>query len=134
MRLSVQRGGGSQAQLRHVSEKALLRHCSHGQSISIEHLTELVFTGIMKKKAKGEIQSLYMADGHFAGEVSIIEEDKNTLTEAQEEAYVRELRDTLKLFEGKVRELSPSSLRGLLDISNIETLMNQILMRIKSLI
>lgn len=105
-----------------------------GTVVVVKQLNKLpddVVRVMVEAKAKGEIQSLYMADGHFAGEVSIIEEDKNTLTEAQEEAYVRELRDTLKLFEGKVRELSPSSLRGLLDISNIETLMNQILMRIK---
>ena len=105
-----------------------------GTVVVVKQLNKLpddVVRVMVEAKAKGEIQSLYMADGHFAGEVSIIEEDKNTLTEAQEEAYVRELRDTLKLFEGKVRELSHSSLRGLLDISNIETLMNQILMRIK---
>ncbi len=105
-----------------------------GTVVVVKQLNKLpddVVRVMVEAKAKGEIQSLYMADGHFAGEVSIIEEEKNTLTEAQEEAYVRELRDTLKLFEGKVRELSPSSLRGLLDISNIETLMNQILMRIK---
>ena len=64
-----------------------------GTGVVVKQLNKLpddVVRVMVEAKAKGEIQSLYMADGHFAGEVSIIEEDKNTLTEAQEEAYVRD--------------------------------------------
>ena len=80
---------------------------------------------------KGNIQSLYEEDGYFKGEVEIICDEENTLSDTQEEAFVRELKEAVKKFDVTTNELSESSIRGLMAIDKLDTLMKQIFLRIK---
>lgn len=80
---------------------------------------------------KGVIQSLYEEDGYFKGQIEFIYDEENTLSETEEEAFVRELKEAIRKFDATTHELSVSSIRGLMAIDRLENLMNQIFLRIK---
>lgn len=80
---------------------------------------------------KARLSSLYEENEYLEGETEIIFDEENTLSDTQEEAFVRELKDAVKIFHATINELSESSFKGLMAIDGLEKMMIQILLRIK---
>src|SRR5699024_10080291 len=53
------------------------------------------------------------------------------LSEVEEEAFIRELKEAVRQFDAITHELSVTSLKGLMAVQNLEQLMNQIFLRLK---
>lgn len=80
---------------------------------------------------KGKIHSLYEENGYLNGEIEIFEEEETTLSDTEEEALIRELKEAVRKFDSTTHELSVSGIKGIMAIDDLEKLMNQILLRIK---
>ncbi len=105
-----------------------------GTIVTVKQLNKLpdnIVRVMVEAVAKGEIQSFYEDDGCFKGQIALIPDEENTLSETEEEAFVRELKDAVVQFDTTTHELSASSIRGLLAMEQLEDLMRQILLRIK---
>lgn len=105
-----------------------------GTVVVVKQLNKLqgnVIRVMVEAVGKGKIQSLYEEKEYLEGEAEIILDEENTLSDIQEEAFVRELKDAVKTFHATINELSESSFKGLMAIEELEQLMIQILLRIK---
>ncbi len=105
-----------------------------GTIVVVKQLNKLqgnVIRVMVEAVGKGRLQSLYEERGYLEGEAKIISDEENTLSDTQEEAFVRELKDAVKTFHATINELSESSFKGLMAIEELEKLMIQILLRIK---
>lgn len=105
-----------------------------GTIVLVKQLNKLqgnVVRVMVEAVGKGTIQSLYEEKEYLEGEAEIICEEENTLSDTQEEAFVRELKDAVKTFHATINELSESSFKGLMAIDGLEKMMIQILLRIK---
>lgn len=105
-----------------------------GTIVVVKQLNKLqgnVIRVMVEAVGKGRLQSLYEEREYLEGEVEIIRDEENTLSDTQEEAFVRELKDAVKTFHATINELSESSFKGLMAIEELEKLMIQILLRIK---
>ncbi len=105
-----------------------------GTIVVVKQLNKLqgnVVRVMVEAVGKGIIQALYEEKEYFEGEAEIICEEENTLSDIQEEAFVRELKDAVKTFHATINELSESSFKGLMAIDGLEKMMIQILLRIK---
>lgn len=80
---------------------------------------------------KAYIKSFYEEHGYFNGEIEVIKDEENTLSETEEEALVRELKDSVKKFDSTTHEISISAMKGIMAIEDLDNLMNQILLRVK---
>ncbi len=105
-----------------------------GTIVTIKQMNKLpdnIVRIMVEGKQKGKILSFYNSGTYYEGEISEITEKENYLTENQEEAFVRELKDMVKMYDATTHELTPSGIRSLMRITVLSTLMLQILMRIK---
>ncbi len=105
-----------------------------GTIVVVKQLNKLqgnVIRVMVEAVGKGRLQSLYEEREYLEGEAQIISDEENTLSDTQEEAFVRELKDAVKTFHATINELSESSFKGLMAIEELEKLMIQILLRIK---
>lgn len=105
-----------------------------GTIVVVKQLNKLpnnIVRVMVEAVGKGNIQSLYEENDHLNGEVELIYDEENTLSDTEEEAFVRELKDAVKTFHATINELSESSVKGLMAIDELEKLMNQIFLRIK---
>lgn len=105
-----------------------------GTIVVVKQLNKLpdnIVRVMVEAVGKGNIQSLYEDEGYFKGQVEFIYDEENTLSETEEEAFVRELKEAIRKFDATTHELSVSSIRGLMAIDELERLMNQIFLRIK---
>ncbi len=105
-----------------------------GTVVVIKQLNKLpddVVRVMVEAKTKAEIIGIDTVSKYFTGMIEEIEDEKCELTENEEEAYVRELKEMIKTYENTAKELSPSSLKSLMRIESLETLMLQLLLRIK---
>lgn len=105
-----------------------------GTVVVVKQLNKLpdnIVRVMIEAVGKGNIQSLYEEDGYLKGEIESITEGKNTLSDAEEEAFIRELKEAVRKFDATTHELSASGIKGLMAIDQLEKLMNQILLRIK---
>ncbi|MCI9618271.1 MAG: endopeptidase La [Eubacterium sp.] len=105
-----------------------------GTIVVVKQLNKLqgnVIRVMVEAVGKGRLQSLYEEREYLEGETEIIRDEENTLSDTQEEAFVRELKDAVKTFHATINELSESSFKGLMAIEELEKLMIQILLRIK---
>ncbi|MFQ9516167.1 MAG: endopeptidase La [Eubacterium sp.] len=105
-----------------------------GTVVIIKQLNKLpdnIVRVMVEAKAKAEILSLSDGDSFLEGEIIEKNAETNPLTENQEEAFVRELKDMIKTYDGITHELTTSGIRSLMHISSLSTLMLQVLMRIK---
>ncbi len=105
-----------------------------GTIVVVKQLNKLqgnVIRVMVEAVGKGRLQSLYEEREYLEGEAKIISDEENTLSDTQEEAFVRELKDAVKTFHATINELSESSFKGLMAIEELEKLMIQILLRIK---
>ena len=105
-----------------------------GTVVVIKQLNKLpdnIVRVMVEAKAKGEIFSFEMGEKFLEGQIIEAEEEKNALTENQEEAFVRELKDMIKDYDGVTHELTPSGIKSLMRIKGLSSLMLQVLMRAK---
>jgi ATP-dependent Lon protease len=105
-----------------------------GTVVTIKQLNKLpdnIVRVMVEAKTKGELLSLTEQEKFLEGEIIESEETENTLTPNQEEAFVRELKDMIKTYDGVTHELTSSGIRSLMQITSLSTLMLQLLMRSK---
>lgn len=105
-----------------------------GTVVEVKQLNKLpdnIVRVMVEAKKRGRIYSLYENGKRLDGEIEIMPEPVNQLTENQEEAFVRELKEAVKQFDRTTHELTTSGLKSVLNISELKKLMQQILLRIK---
>lgn len=105
-----------------------------GTVVVIKQLNKLpdgITRVMVEARAKAEILDIIEGEEYFEGEIREFELMENELTENQEEAFVRELKDTIKKYDATSHELTESGIRSLMKIKSLSTLMEQILMRVK---
>lgn len=105
-----------------------------GTVVIIKQLNKLpdnVVRVMVEAKAKGKMLSFEEGEEYFEAEIEEKEEAKNMLSETQEEAFVRELKDIIKAYDSVTHELTPSGIRSLMHIGGLSTLMLQVMMRVK---
>lgn len=105
-----------------------------GTVVVIKQLNKLpdnIVRVMVEAKAKGEILSFEMGEKFLEGQIIEAEEEMNDLTENQEEAFVRELKDMMKDYDGVTHELTPSGIKSLMNVERLSPLMLQVLMRAK---
>lgn len=105
-----------------------------GTVVVIKQLNKLpdgITRVMVEARAKAEILDIIEGEEYFEGEIREFELMENELTENQEEAFVRELIDTIKKYDATSHELTESGIRSLMKIKSLSTLMEQILMRVK---
>lgn len=97
----------------------------------INKLPDNILRIMVEAKTKGEIISLTENEKFLECEIEEMDEEICDLTENQEEAFVRELKDMIKAYEGVTHELTQNGIRSLMHINSLKSLMLQTLMRIK---
>lgn len=105
-----------------------------GTIVEVKQLNTLpddIVRVMVESVTKGEITSWYVENGHFAGEVVEIEEEISQISDYANEAYVRELKELVTIFNKSTHELTVSGIQALKEIDDIEELMSQTLLRIK---
>lgn len=105
-----------------------------GTVVEIKQLNKLpdnVVRVMVEALNKAEVIKIESEDKFSLAEIEEITDEEYSLTDSEQEAYVRELKDMIKMYENSAHELSPSSMRSLMRIENLETLMLQLLLRIK---
>lgn len=105
-----------------------------GTVVEVKQLNKLpdnIVRVMVQAKERGEISSFFEKDDYFEGEIEILPAPINELTPNQEEAFVRELKDTVKAYDASTHEISTSALRNLMSINELEKLMQQIMVRLK---
>lgn len=105
-----------------------------GTVVVVKQLNKLpdnIIRVMVEAVGKGTLLSFYEEDGCHKGEVELITEEEDTLSEVEEEAFIRELKEAVRQFDAITHELSVTSLKGLMAIQNLEQLMNQIFLRLK---
>ncbi len=105
-----------------------------GTVVAVKQLNKLpdnIIRVMVEAVGKGMLQSFYEEDGCHKGEVELITEEEDTLSEVEEEAFIRELKEAVRQFDAITHELSVTSLKGLMAVQNLEQLMNQIFLRLK---
>lgn len=105
-----------------------------GTFVAVKQMNKLpdhIVRVMVEAVGKGKIHSLYEENGYLNGEIEIFEEEETTLSDTEEEALVRELKEAVRKFDSTTHELSVSGIKGIMAIDDLEKLMNQILLRIK---
>ena len=105
-----------------------------GTVVTVKQLNKLpdnIVRVMVEGKSKGEIISLEEGEKFLEGNVVEHELNINALSENEEEAFVRELKEMVKDYDHITHELTPSGLKGLMGINNLSTLMLQTLLRSK---
>lgn len=105
-----------------------------GTVVIIKQLNKLpdnVVRVMVEAKAKGEIISFEEGEKYFEAEIEEKEEAENVLSDNQEEAFMRELKELVKAYDSVTHELTTSGIRSLMHITGLSTLMLQIMMRVK---
>lgn len=105
-----------------------------GTVVEVKQLNKLpdnIVRVMVEAKKRGRIYSLYENGKRLDGEIEIMPEPVNQLTKNQEEAFVRELKEAVKQFDGTTHELTTSGLKSVLNISELKKIMQQILLRVK---
>lgn len=105
-----------------------------GTVVMIKQLNKLpdgITRVMVEAKSKAEILELIEGEHFLQGEICDIVEEENELSENQEEAFVRELKDTVRRYDATNHELTESGIRSIMRIERLSTLMEQILLRIK---
>ena len=105
-----------------------------GTMVSIKQLNKLpenIVRVMVEARAKADVLE-FLEEGDFL-EARVMEREvpPNDFSEIEEEAFVRELKDMLQVFDKSTHELPPTALQSLLNISKLDALMLQIMMRIK---
>lgn len=107
---------------------------SIGTVVIIKQMNKLpdnIVRVMVEAKSKGKINSFEEGEKYFEAEIEEMEEAENLLSENQEEAFVRELKEMIKAYDAVTHELTASGLRSLMHINYLNTLMLQVMMRIK---
>ena len=105
-----------------------------GTVVEVKQLNKLpdnIVRVMVEAKKRGRIYSLYENGKRLDGEIEIMPEPVNQLTKNQEEAFVRELKEAVKQFDGTTHELTTLGLKSVLNISELKKIMQQILLRVK---
>lgn len=105
-----------------------------GTVVVIKQLNKLpdgITRVMVEARTKAEILEIIEREEYIEGEIREFQPMENALTENQEEAFVRELKDTIRKYDATSHELTESGLRSLMKIESLSTLMEQILMRVK---
>ena len=105
-----------------------------GTVVVIKQLNKLpdnIVRVMVEAKSKGQILAFNFEEGYFQGKIDLLEEKENNLSEIEEEAFVRELKDTIRDYNDITHELSANALRSLMHISSLKNLMRQLLMRVR---
>lgn len=105
-----------------------------GTVVVVKQLNKLpdnIIRVMVEAVGKGTLLSFYEEDGCHKGGVELITEEEDTLSEVEEEAFIRELKEAVRQFDAITHELSVTSLKGLMAIQNLEQLMKQIFLRLK---
>lgn len=105
-----------------------------GTIVTVKQLNKLpdnIVRVMVEAVGKGIIQSLYEEDGYLNGQIEFLYDEESTLSDTEEEAFVRELKEAVRKFDATTHELSVSGIRGLMSIDTLEKLMNQIFLRFK---
>lgn len=105
-----------------------------GTVVVIKQLNKLpdnIVRVMVEAKSKGQILAFNFEEGYFQGEIDLLEEKENNLSEIEEEVFVRELKDTIRDYNDITHELSANALRSLMHMSSLKNLMRQLLMRVR---
>lgn len=105
-----------------------------GTLVRIKQLSKLpdnVVRVMVEAEVKARVLEFIDEGDYLEGRVVPQEIEEVELNEIQEEAFSRELKDMLKAFDSATHELPVSALQSLLNISKLEELMLQSMMRIK---
>ena len=105
-----------------------------GTVVVIKQLNKLpdnIVRVMVEAKSKGQILAFNFEEGYFQGKIDLLEEKENNLSEIEEEAFVRELKDTIRDYNDITHELSANALRSLMHMSSLKNLMRQLLMRVR---
>lgn len=105
-----------------------------GTVVVIKQLNKLpdnIVRVMVEAKSKGQILAFNFEEGYFQGKIDLLEEKENNLSEIEEEAFVRELKDTIRDYNDITHELSANALRSLMHMSSLNNLMRQLLMRVR---
>lgn len=105
-----------------------------GTVVTIKQLNRLpdnIIRVMIEAGEKAKLLSLEESDKYYESE--IVESDNHDIEMSanQEEAFVRELKDMVKSYDAITHELTSSGLKSLMNISKLDKLILQILMRIK---
>lgn len=99
--------------------------------IQINKLPDNIVRVMVEAKAKGDLLKFDSNGKFFEGDVTKVEDEENDLSDIEKTAFLRELKDMVADYDETTHELTPSGLRSLLKIEDIDEMMCQILMRIK---
>ena len=93
-----------------------------GTVVVIKQLNKLpdnIVRVMVEAKSKGQILAFNFEEGYFQGKIDLLEEKENNLSEIEEEAFVRELKDTIRDYNDITHELSANALRSLMHMSSL---------------
>lgn len=105
-----------------------------GTVVLIKQLNKLpdgITSVMVEAKNKAEILTLYEDGEYFEGDIKEIPQEENLLSENEEEAFVRELKETIRKYDATNHGLTEQGIRNVMRINNLSTLMEQLLLRIK---
>lgn len=105
-----------------------------GTVVLIKQLNKLpdgITSVMVEAKNKAEILTLYEDGKYFEGDIKEIPQEENLLSENEEEAFVRELKETIRKYDATNHGLTEQGIRNVMRINNLSTLMEQLLLRIK---
>ena len=105
-----------------------------GTVVLIKQLNKLpdgITSVMVEAKNKAEILTLYEDGKYFEGDIEEIPQEENLLSENEEEAFVRELKETIRKYDATNHGLTEQGIRNVMRINNLSTLMEQLLLRIK---
>ena len=105
-----------------------------GTLVNIKQLSKLpdnVLRVMVDAESKAEVIEFLDEADYLEARVVPHQIEEVELNDVQEEAFARELKDMLKAFDSSTHELPVTALQSLLNISKLEELMLQSMMRIK---
>ncbi len=105
-----------------------------GTLVNIKQLSKLpdnVVRVMVEAESKAEVIEFLDEADYLEARVVPHQIEEVELNDVQEEAFARELKDMLKAFDSSTHELPVTALQSLLNISKLEELMLQSMMRIK---
>ncbi|MCR5737639.1 MAG: endopeptidase La [Eubacterium sp.] len=105
-----------------------------GTLVNIKQLSKLpdnVVRVMVEAESKAEVIEFLDEADYLEARVVPHQVEEVELNDVQEEAFARELKDMLKAFDSSTHELPVTALQSLLNISKLEELMLQSMMRIK---
>ena len=105
-----------------------------GTIVSVKQLNKLpdgITRVMVEAGSKAEILELIDGEEYLEGKIRTVTEEKNELSPNQEEALVRELKDTILRYDVTNNDLTEPGIRSIMRISQLTTLMEQILLRVK---